>query len=55
MSSDALILDLSADLAKVRRRRQRREGILLLVLGATELGLLLGLGIMRSDMGVLIG
>jgi hypothetical protein len=51
MSSDALILDLSANLAPVRRRRMLSEGGLLLALGATELALVLGLGMMRPDMG----
>jgi hypothetical protein len=52
MSSDMLILDLSANLAPVRRRRMLSEAGLLLVLGATELALVLGLGMgmMRLDM-----
>lgn len=54
MSSDALILDLSANLAPVRRRRLLREAVLLLALGATELVLLLGVGLMRPDMGQMI-
>ncbi len=54
MLSDALILDLSADLAPVRRRQVLREAALLLALGATELALLLGLGLMRPDMGRVI-
>ena len=51
MSNDALILDLSANLAPVRRRRATREAVLLLALGAAELAMLLGLGLMRPDRG----
>jgi hypothetical protein len=54
MSSDALILNLSANLVPVRRRRVAREVALVLALGAIELGLLLGLGLMRPDMGRMI-
>lgn len=54
MSNDALILDLSADLAPVRRRRPLREIGLLSGLAAAELGLLLGFGMMRPDMGTMI-
>lgn len=54
MSSDALILDLSANLAPVRRRRLLREAALLLALGVTELVLLMGMGLMRPDMGQMI-
>ena len=50
MSSDSLILDLSANLAPVRRRGMLREAGLVLALGATELALFLGLGMMRPDM-----
>jgi hypothetical protein len=55
MSNDRLILNLSAGLAPVRRRSLLREYALLLALGATELGLLLGLGLMRPDMARMIG
>jgi hypothetical protein len=55
MSNDALISDLSANLAPVRRRSVTREVALLVVLGAAELALFVGLGFMRSDMGSLIG
>ncbi|WP_157216176.1 NrsF family protein [Flavisphingomonas formosensis] len=55
MSNDALILDLSARLDPVRRRSARREAALLLALGAIELALFLGLGLMRPDMGRMIG
>lgn len=55
MSNDALILDLSANLAPVRRRSVPREAGLLLALGAIELGLFLGMGLMRPDMGAMIG
>ncbi|WP_235364879.1 NrsF family protein [Sphingomonas sp. ERG5] len=54
MLNDGLILALSADLVPVRRRRVRREAALLLALGAAELALLLGLGLMRPDMGRMI-
>ncbi len=54
MLNDALILDLSANLAPVRRRRVAREAAMLLALGAMELALLLGLGVMRPDMGRMI-
>ena len=50
MSSDSLIMDLSAQLAPVRRRRMLREAGLVLALGATELALFVGLGMMRPDM-----
>jgi hypothetical protein len=50
MSNDSLILDLSANLAPVRRRRMVREAGLLLALGAAELALILALGMMRPDM-----
>ena len=51
MSNESLILDLSANLVPVRRRRMLREAGLVLALGAAELALFLGLGIMRPDMG----
>jgi len=54
MLSDALILDLSANLAPVRRRHPMREGAMLLALGGFELALLLGLGLMRPDMSQMI-
>jgi hypothetical protein len=50
-STDALIHDLSVDLAPVRRRSQRREAGALLALGAAELALILMAGLMRPDMG----
>jgi hypothetical protein len=50
MSNDSLILDLSANLSPVRRRDMWREAGLVLGLGAIELGLFLGLGMMRPDM-----
>jgi hypothetical protein len=50
MSTDALIMDLSAGLAPVRRRRVVREAALLLALGATELVLLIAAGLLRPDM-----
>jgi hypothetical protein len=51
MSSDSLIQDLSANLVPVRRRRMLRETGLVLALGAIELALFPGLGMMRPDMG----
>jgi hypothetical protein len=50
MSSDSLILDLSADLVPVRRRRMLREAGLVAALGLVELAIFLGLGMMRPDM-----
>ena len=50
MSSDKLILDLSANLAPVRRRRPLNEASLLAGLAVVELALSFGLGIMRADM-----
>ena len=55
MSNEALILDLAADLVPVKRRSVGRETVLLLGLGAAELGLVLGFGAMRPDMGSKIG
>jgi hypothetical protein len=49
-STDALILDLSADLAPVRRRSVPREAALLVALAAAEAILLVGAGAMRPDM-----
>jgi hypothetical protein len=50
MSRDSLILDLSANLAPVRPRRMLGEAGLVAALGAVELALVLGLGMMRPDM-----
>lgn len=50
MSNDRLILDLSANLAPVRRRQMLREAGLVAGLGMVELALFLGLGMMRPDM-----
>ena len=50
-STDALILDLSADLARVKRRRAAREAAVLVALGSAELALVVGMGLMRPDMG----
>lgn len=49
-STDSLILDLSADLAPVKRRSVPHEAVLLVAVGAAELVLLLGAGAMRQDM-----
>ena len=51
MSNDSLIMDLSANLVPVRRRRMLREVALILAFGAAELALVVGLGLMRPDMG----
>ena len=51
MSNDSLIMDLSANLVPVRRRRMLREAALILAFGAVELALVVGLGLMRPDMG----
>jgi hypothetical protein len=50
MSSDRLILDLSSNLEPVRRRRMVHEAALVVALGAAELALFLGMGMMRPDM-----
>ncbi len=50
MSNDRLILDISANLAPVRRRHMLREAGLVAALGVIELALFLGLGLMRPDM-----
>ena len=51
MSNDALILDLAAGLAPVKRRSALRDGLWLLALAVIELVLLLSVGAMRPDMG----
>lgn len=53
-STDALILDLSAHLAPVRRRSLRREAAALLALGGAELALILMFGAMRPDIAQVI-
>ena len=55
MSSESLIANLSSDLAPVRRRSMLREAALVLALGAVELALFLGLGVMRPDMHHITG
>lgn len=55
MSNESLIADLSSDLAPVRRRSMLREGGLVVALGAAELALFLGLGVMRPDMHDMAG
>jgi len=49
-STDTMILNLSADLAPVRRRSVMREAAVLAALGAAELALILWAGAMRPDM-----
>lgn len=51
MSSESLILQLSSNLTPVRRRRMLPEAAIITALGAIELTLFLGLGIMRPDIG----
>jgi hypothetical protein len=53
-STDALIHDLSTDLAPVQRRQPWREAGTLLALGAAEAVLLVAAGAMRPDMGRVI-
>jgi hypothetical protein len=55
MSNDALIARLSANLDPVSRRSALCEGALLLALGSIELALFVGVGLMRPDMGRMIG
>ncbi len=55
MSSESLIANLSSDLAPVQRRSMVREGGLVLALGAAELALFLGMGVMRPDMSHMAG
>jgi len=55
MSNESLIADLSSDLTPVQRRSMLREGGLVLALGAAELMLFLGLGVMRPDMSHMAG
>lgn len=51
MSSGYLIMDLSANLALVQRRRMLRTAGLVLALAVRELALFLGWGLMRRGMG----
>jgi hypothetical protein len=55
MSNEALIFDLSSELAPVRRRSMMREGALVLALGMVELALFLAMGVMRPDMSHMAG
>lgn len=55
MSNDALIMDLSDHLAPVQRRSVFGDAALLLAFGFVELVLFLKLGLMRPDMGQVIG
>lgn len=50
MSNEALIAELSSDLAPVQRRSMLREGGLVLAVGVVEVALFLALGVMRPDM-----
>ena len=53
-STDALILDLSANLVPVRQRSLPRDAALLLAVAGAELALILVSGAMRPDMGRVI-
>jgi hypothetical protein len=53
-STDALILDLSADLVSVKRRNVSREVAVLVALAAAELMVILAVGALRPDMGRVI-
>ena len=55
MSNDALIFDLSSELAPVRRRSMVREGALVLALCVAELALFLSMGVMRPDINGMTG
>ena len=55
MSNDALINELTANLAPVERRSVLRETGFIVALGFVELALFLGVGLMRPDMGNAIG
>jgi hypothetical protein len=50
MRTDALVERLTSQLKPVRRRSALRQGAILLVLGALELGIFLAMGFMRPDM-----
>ena len=50
MSIDRLVDRLASDLKPVRRRSLARDSLILCVLGAVELALFFGLGLMRPDM-----
>lgn len=55
MSNEALISELTSQLAPVRRRSMMREGALLFALCAVELALFLTVGLMRPDMNQMAG
>ncbi|MBW4332343.1 DUF1109 domain-containing protein [Stakelama sp. CBK3Z-3] len=55
MSNSLLIDRLSAELPPVRRRNPARELAVVASLGALELALVLGVGLMRPDMASMIG
>jgi hypothetical protein len=50
MPNDSLVDRMVSELKPVRRRTLRRDALLLLLLGATELAVVLGIGLMRPDM-----
>jgi len=55
MSNEALILQLSADLAPVQRRNMVREAAFVLALCGVELALVFAMGAMRADMDHMTG
>jgi len=55
MQHDQLVDQLARDLKPVRHRSSRSKSLFLVVLGAIELGLFLGLGMMRPDMPEAMG
>ena len=55
MSNSALMDRLSADLTPVRRRSPARELSMIAGIGAIELGMVAGAGLMRPDMESMIG
>lgn len=55
MSNEALISDLSSDLAPIRRRSMVREGALVFAFFGVELALFLAMGVMRPDMSHMAG
>ena len=52
MRTEALIDSLAGELKPVRRRKAWNDAVALVVLCAVELGLFLGMGMMRSDMPI---
>lgn len=55
MSNDALIQQLAAQLRPVKRRSMAREAVLLAALAGVEAVLIVAVGLVRPDMGQMIG